>query len=759
MSSDPATPLLDTVDVPSDLRRLAPGQLRQLADELRSEMISAVGITGGHLGSGLGVVELTVAIHYVFNTPDDKLVWDVGHQAYPHKLLTGRQDRFHTIRQEGGLSGFLSRDESIHDAFGAGHASTAISAALGMAVAKRLLDPKGDDRVVAIIGDGALTGGMAFEGLNNAGNLDVPFIVILNDNEMSIAPNVGAMSKYLDRVRTDPRYTRGRDDVQSILERLPQGDLLVEPDLAGFSALEFARAKDIIPRGEAAARRHADFLQRLSMRAQDYEAYRLAQVDREATTLNHKWLQGVGHIAALRSAVVESRDFEMKHSRAGDASYHAEYEEKMAAAGKSAAAALSAYESLLESDTERELFGALNKGWTQYQAAQKKVIDLGRGKKQQDAADISDGLGSTAFDETVGALDALNKFNFEGGQKAAEHVDEVYKQARTLIVAVLAATLVLGFVLAWAITRRLIAQLGGEPQVAAEVARAVAEGDLSTAIHVKPGDTDSLMARLQTMQRGLAQAVSAVRQGSENVAISSAQIAQGNQDLSTRTEHQASSLQETAATMDELGSTVRNNADNAKQANQLALGASTVAVEGGEVVGQVVDTMKDINQSSKKIADIISVIDGIAFQTNILALNAAVEAARAGEQGRGFAVVAGEVRALAQRAAAAASEIKALIGTSVERVEQGSVLVDRAGATMRDVVDSIRRVSTLMGEISVASNEQSQGVAQVGQAVGDIDRSTQQNAALVEESAAAAASLQQQAQRLRDAVSVFRVAA
>jgi methyl-accepting chemotaxis protein len=429
----------------------------------------------------------------------------------------------------------------------------------------------------------------------------------------------------------------------------------------------------------------------------------------------------------------------------------------MAAAGKAVAGAVGAYEALLQSDAERELFGPLAKGWSAYEAAQKKVVALGRDKKQQDAADISDGLGSTAFDETVGALDALNKFNFEGGQKAAEHVDEVYKQARTLIMAVLAATLVLGFVLAWAITRRLIAQLGGEPRVAAEVARAVAEGDLSSAIHVKPGDTDSLMARLQTMQRGLAQAVSAVRQGSENVAISSAQIAQGNQDLSTRTEHQASSLQETAATMDQLGSTVRNNADNAKQANQLALGASTVAVEGGEVVGQVVDTMKDINQSSKKIADIITVIDGIAFQTNILALNAAVEAARAGEQGRGFAVVAGEVRSLAQRSAEAAKEIKTLIGASVERVERGTALVDRAGQTMQEIVTAIRRVSDIVGEISSASVEQNSGVQQVGQAVTEMDQATQQNAALVEQSAAAAESLKLQAQQLVQAVAVFKL--
>lgn len=218
---------LDSIQDPSDLNSLSLTELEQIADQIRAEMIDVVTTTGGHLGAGLGAVELTLALHYVFDSPNDLLVWDVGHQAYPHKLLTGRQDRFHTIRQENGLSGFLSRDESIHDAFGAGHASTAISAALGMAVAKRMLDPKDDDRVVAIIGDGALTGGMAYEGLNNAGNLDIPFIVVLNDNEMSIAPNVGAMSKYLDRLRTDPRYTRSRDDVQSILERLPQGDLLV----------------------------------------------------------------------------------------------------------------------------------------------------------------------------------------------------------------------------------------------------------------------------------------------------------------------------------------------------------------------------------------------------------------------------------------------------------------------------------------------------------------------------------------------------
>jgi methyl-accepting chemotaxis protein len=260
------------------------------------------------------------------------------------------------------------------------------------------------------------------------------------------------------------------------------------------------------------------------------------------------------------------------------------------------------------------------------------------------------------------------------------------------------------------------------------------------------------------MQASLAGVVSQVRGNAHSVATASAQIANGNQDLSGRTEQQASALQETAAAMDQLGTTVRQNADNAQQANALAQSASTVAIKGSDVVGQVVETMKGINESSRKIADIINVIDGIAFQTNILALNAAVEAARAGEQGRGFAVVAGEVRSLAQRSAEAAKEIKALIGTSVERVEQGSALVDHAGVTMQEIVDSIRRVSDIVGEISTASHEQSTGVSQVGDAVTKMDETTQQNAALVEQSAAAAEGLRSQADQLVQAVAVFKVA-
>jgi methyl-accepting chemotaxis protein len=300
-------------------------------------------------------------------------------------------------------------------------------------------------------------------------------------------------------------------------------------------------------------------------------------------------------------------------------------------------------------------------------------------------------------------------------------------------------------------------QLGADPAELKDVADAVASGNLAASIKLRNGDTESIMASLSMMSSKLAATVQTVRFSAEGVSTASAEIAQGNNDLSDRTEQQASALEQTAASMEELNSTVRQNADNARQANQLAMSASTVAVHGGEVVSQVVETMKGINDSSKKIADIIGVIDGIAFQTNILALNAAVEAARAGEQGRGFAVVATEVRNLAGRSAEAAKEIKALIGDSVQRVEQGSVLVDQAGTTMTEVVGAIRRVTDLMGEISAASTEQSQGVAQVGNAVTQMDEVTQQNAALVEEMAAAAGSLRTQAQDMVETVAFFKL--
>ena len=331
---------------------------------------------------------------------------------------------------------------------------------------------------------------------------------------------------------------------------------------------------------------------------------------------------------------------------------------------------------------------------------------------------------------------------------------EFMSKALGLGLCVLLGAIVVGW-----LTMVISRSIDGGIRAAVQVVDAMAQGDLTVEVHPRGKDEVARLLRsMAAMQLSLTSVVSKVRQGSEGVATASAEIASGNHDLSSRTESQASALEQTAASMEELSSTVKQNADNARQANQLAMSASTVAVQGGEVVGQVVETMKGINDASRKISDIISVIDGIAFQTNILALNAAVEAARAGEQGRGFAVVASEVRSLAGRSAEAAKEIKSLISASVERVEQGTVLVDQAGSTMHEVVSSIRRVTDIMGEISAASQEQSLGVAQVGQAVTSLDQTTQQNAALVEQMAAAASSLNSQAGELVQAVSVFKLA-
>jgi len=328
-----------------------------------------------------------------------------------------------------------------------------------------------------------------------------------------------------------------------------------------------------------------------------------------------------------------------------------------------------------------------------------------------------------------------------------------YVAAGLALLSIVAVSLGLNFL----ITRLVLRPLGGEPTAAAEIAVRVASGKLDDAISLDAGDSRSLMAQLQNMQRNLARIVHNVRESSRGVASASAEIAQGNHDLSSRTESQASALEQTAASMEQLSATVKQNAESAHQAKQLAANASVVAEQGGAVMGQVVTTMKGINEASRRIADIIGVIDGIAFQTNILALNAAVEAARAGEQGRGFAVVASEVRSLAGRSAEAAREIKRLIGASEEQVEQGSNLVNRAGNTMSEVVSAIQRVSTIVGEISNASSEQALGVAQVGEAVAQMDQTTQQNAALVEEMAAAASSLQQQAQELVNTMAFFSV--
>ena len=329
--------------------------------------------------------------------------------------------------------------------------------------------------------------------------------------------------------------------------------------------------------------------------------------------------------------------------------------------------------------------------------------------------------------------------------------------SRLVIMSLAAIALVASTIIALLITRGLLRQLGGEPSYAAEIASKIAGGDLSIQVETKQGDSTSLLFAIRTMRESLASIVTRVRAGTNNIETAATEIAAGNLDLSSRTEEQAGSLEETASAMEELTSTVKQNAENARQASELAVSASGVATQGGAVVNQVIETMSQINDSSKKIVDIISVIDGIAFQTNILALNAAVEAARAGEQGRGFAVVATEVRSLAQRSAAAAKEIKVLISDSVEKVDTGSQLVTQAGQTIGDVVESVKRVSAVVTEISAASREQSEGITQVNLAITQMDNVTQQNAALVEQAAAAAKSLQGESAELSKIVATFKV--
>ncbi|WEF33042.1 methyl-accepting chemotaxis protein [Pseudoduganella chitinolytica] len=386
-----------------------------------------------------------------------------------------------------------------------------------------------------------------------------------------------------------------------------------------------------------------------------------------------------------------------------------------------------------------------------------KAMELGLANKAEEGTDYLIHQLRPVQREWLGALNDLIAFENKLNAAAAADAQATYDSAVTLMLVLNGIALVIGIGSATMITRTLLGQLGGEPEQAAAIAARIAEGDLTVDVPVKPGDQSSMLYAMRNMRDKLAAIVTEVRTGTDTIATASGQISAGNADLSSRTEEQASSLEETASSMEELTSTVRQNADNAQQASAMAATASDVAAQGGQVVAQVVDTMGAINESARKIVDIISVIDGIAFQTNILALNAAVEAARAGEQGRGFAVVAGEVRNLAHRAGAAAKEIKTLIDDSVEKVGIGSQLVGQAGATMNEIVGSVQRVTDIMSEISAASREQSSGIDQVNQAIAQMDQVTQQNAALVEEASAASESMQDQAAKLAQLVGTFTV--
>ena len=441
-------------------------------------------------------------------------------------------------------------------------------------------------------------------------------------------------------------------------------------------------------------------------------------------------------------------------AKSSDPSLAAFFKDDIALTTRESGALVEKITPLIAAGPEKTLFDNIMVQRAAYSRLRDKAVKAKSSGDDAEAARVLDKEfvpTATAYQEAMHQLVAMQHASIDAS--AAAIASNASASIRLIGLLALGAVL-LGAAFCW----RLTAGIVGPIRAAVGVAETVAAGDLSHQIDASARDeTGALLRALRHMNDSLSTIVTDVRSGTDTIAMASREISAGNMDLSGRTEQQASALEETAASMEELTTTVRNNADNVRQANTLSIAASDVAVQGGAVVSQVIDTMGAIHVASRKIVDIIAVIDGIAFQTNILALNAAVEAARAGEQGRGFAVVASEVRTLAQRSAAAAKEIKELIGASVEQVEAGTRLVDRAGATMEDVVTSIRRVTDIMADITTASEEQSGGIEQVNQAIGQMDQATQQNAALVEESAAAAASMQEQAARLAQVVSVFKL--
>ena len=485
-----------------------------------------------------------------------------------------------------------------------------------------------------------------------------------------------------------------------------------------------------------------------------FAVYGTTQLSQNSSEIANEWLPGTYYNGTLGTHISRMRTLQFQFvgsfSQTDRLTLENALTDEIAIAGE----ALQSYAKLSHGGTEAAHFEAVQKHWSSLTEQHKTIMDLARQRRDEEALDLIRGDSRASYIALMQELAELSDIAKAGATKARDTSAMLQSIVFYGNLIALAITILLGVFIA----RSLCRSISGGVNYAAHIATKVAQGDLTT--RIVPNTRDEvglLLLSIRDMQTALIQVVGQVRNGAVTVSNASSEIALGNQDLSSRTESQASSLEQTASSMEELSSTIQQNADNAKQANQLAQTAQTVALKGGEVVAEVVDTMKGINDSSRKIADIISVIDGIAFQTNILALNAAVEAARAGEQGRGFAVVAGEVRSLAGRSAEAAKQIKGLIDTSVTRVEQGSKLVDHAGTTMHEVVTAIRRVNDIIGEISAASSDQSSGVRQVSEAVNNMDRTTQQNAALVEEMAAAAASLKSQAEELVESVAVFKM--
>jgi len=480
----------------------------------------------------------------------------------------------------------------------------------------------------------------------------------------------------------------------------------------------------------------------------------LHKVNSASSEIANNWLPSIRILSQLKVAAARVRSFEQQHLLAVDAGEYPDIEKN---ADEQIALLLQSrknYENYVSSSEERTLYGELCQTIDAFLAEHSPIITLSRQDKNDQARARLRGESSRLYKKLNYQAEKLMDLNDDGATRSNELSGEVYSGSRIWITALLLICVIAALLLAlW------ISHLIAEPLVEAlRVARLVAEGDLTGRVNSGANDeTGQLLTALRTMTENLSSIVGKVRQGTDTISAASDEIASGNMDLSSRTEQQAGSLEETASAMEQLTSTVKQNADNARQANELALSASAVAVQGGTVVGQVVETMGSINESSKKIVDIITVIDGIAFQTNILALNAAVEAARAGEQGRGFAVVASEVRSLAQRSSTAAKEIKLLIDDSVTKVEIGSKLVEQAGSTMGEVVTSVKQVTNIVGEISAATQEQSAGLEEINKAIAQMDEATQQNSALVEQAAAAAQSLREQAGHLSQTVTVFKL--